>query len=231
MAHLSIFVSSLLVLAVLHGAHAVEYTVINRAQTTPGGARFRNQLGAEYTRQTMESATNFIWNIFQQTTESDRKNYQNVNLFVEEKLSIENALAETSGNEIKVRASYIEGIKGDIKWDFNGVLYHEMVHVWQWNGQRLAPGGLIEGIADYVRLKANYAPSHWVKPGEGKKWDQGYDVTAKFLDYCNGLRDGFVAELNKKMKDGYNDSFFVDLLGKPVDQLWGDYKAKYGMGN
>lgn len=81
------------------------------------------------------------------------------------------------------------------------------------------------------RLKANYAPSHWVKPGEGKKWDQGYDVTAKFLDYCNGLRDGFVAELNKKMKDGYNDSFFVDLLGKPVDQLWGDYKAKYGMGN
>ena len=179
----------------------------------------------------MESAANFIWNIFQQTTESDRKNYQNVNLFVEEKLSIENALAETSGNEIKVRASYIEGIKGDIKWDFSGVLYHEMVLVWQWNGQRLAPVGLTEGIADYVRLKANYAPSHWVKPGEGKTWDQGYDVTAKFLDYCNGLRDGFVAELNKKMKDGYNDSFFVDLLGKPVDQLWSDYKAKYGMGN
>ncbi|KAM4098632.1 hypothetical protein ACJW30_07G092100 [Castanea mollissima] len=207
MAHLSIFLSSLLVLAVLH------------SQTTPGGARFRNQLGAEYTRQTMESATNFIWNIFQQTTESDRKNYQNVNLFVEEKLTIENALAVTSGNEIKVLASYIEGIKGDIKWDFNGVLYHEMAHVWQWNGQSLAPGGLIEGIADYMRLKANYAPSHWVKPGEGKTWDQGYMI------------DGFVAELNKKMKDGYNDSFFVDLLGKPVDQLWSDYKAKYGMGN
>ena len=66
-------------------------------------------------------------------------------------------------------ASYIEGIKGDIKWDFNGVHYHEMVHVWQWYGQRsfrLAPGELIEEIADYVRLKVNYAPSHWVKPGK-----------------------------------------------------------------
>ncbi|CAI0445499.1 unnamed protein product [Linum tenue] len=34
-----------------------------------------------------------------------------------------------------------------------------------------------------------------------------------FLDYCDGLRnDGFVAELNKKS----------------VDELWKDYKAKYG---
>jgi hypothetical protein len=35
-----------------------------------------------------------------------------------------------------------------------GVLYHEVTHVWQWNGQGRANGGLIEGIADYVRLKA-----------------------------------------------------------------------------
>ncbi|KAF5814083.1 hypothetical protein HanPI659440_Chr03g0112451 [Helianthus annuus] len=104
-------------------------------------------------------------------------------------------------------------------------LYHEMTHIWQWNGKGQAPGGLIEGIADYVRLKAGYAPSHWVQPGQGDRWDQGYDVTARFLDYCNGLRDGFVAELNKKMRDGYNDGFFVDLLGKTVDQLWAEYKA------
>jgi hypothetical protein len=231
MAHLYFFLSSLLVLTVLHHAHAVEYTVTNRAESTPGGARFKNELGTEYTRQTMVSATNFIWKIFQQNTETDQKNYQNVNLFVEEKLLVENALAITSGNEIKVGASYIQGIKGDIKWDFNGVLYHEMVHVWQWYGNGQAPGGLIEGIADFVRLKANYAPSHWVKPGEGNSWDQGYSVTARFLDYCNGLRNGFVAELNKKMRDGYSDSFFVDLLGKTVNQLWSEYKAKYGNGN
>ncbi|WJZ83949.1 hypothetical protein VitviT2T_003587 [Vitis vinifera] len=65
-----------------------------------------------------------------------------------------------------------------------------MTHIWQWNGNGQAPGGLIEGIADFVRLKANYAPSHWVQPGQGDRWDQDYDVTARFLDNCNSLRNG-----------------------------------------
>ena len=116
---------------------------------------------------------------------------------------------------------------GDLKMAFSGILYDEMTHIWQWNGNGQAPGRLIEGIANFVRLKANYAPSHWVQPGQGDRWDQGYDVTARFLDYGNDLRNGFVAELNKKMKDGYSAQFFVDLLGKSVDQLWSDYKAKY----
>ncbi|KAD6795312.1 hypothetical protein E3N88_06208 [Mikania micrantha] len=91
----------------------------------------------------------------------------------------------------------------------------------------LTPSGLIEGIADFVRLKAGYIPGHWVQPGQGNKWDQGYDVTARFLDYCEGLRSGFVAELNKKMRYTYSVDYFVDLLGKTIDQLWSDYKAAY----
>ncbi|KAJ0801057.1 hypothetical protein HanPI659440_Chr03g0112421 [Helianthus annuus] len=113
----------------------------------------------------------------------------------------------------------------DVKTEITGVLYHERTHIWQWNGNGQATRGLIEGIADYVTLKAGYAPSHWVQPGQGDRWDQGYDVTTRFFDYCNGLRDGFVTELNKKMRDGYNVGFFVDLLGKTVDQLWAKYKA------
>lgn len=104
-----------------------------------------------------------------------------------------------------------------------------MTHVWQWNGNGQAPHGLIEGIADYVRLKAGYGSSHWVKPGQGARWDLGFDVTARFLEYCEGLKVGFVAELNKKMKNSYSDKFFVELLGKPVEQLWKDYKAKHAV--
>ncbi|XP_059295434.1 uncharacterized protein LOC132048763 [Lycium ferocissimum] len=122
---------------------------------------------------------------------------------------------------------YIEGYSGDVKKEITGVLYHEMTHIWQWKGNGQAPQGLIEGIADYVRLKVGLAPSHWVKPGQGNSWDQGYDVTARFLDYCNVLKYGFVGELNKKMRDCYSDTFFVDLLGKSVDQLWNDYKATF----
>ncbi|CAI0445467.1 unnamed protein product [Linum tenue] len=207
----------------LTAADAVDYTVTNRAATTPGGARFNNQIGADYTRQILSTSTNFIWRTFQQQNAANRKPVQKVGAFIDDMAGV----AYASNNEIHVSARYIGGYSGNVKAEFTGVIYHEMTHVWQWSGKGQAPGGLIEGIADYVRLKAGYAPSHWVGPGKGDRWDQGYDVTARFLEYCDGVRGGFVAELNKKMRDGYGNGFFQDLTGKSVDQLWRDYKAKY----
>ncbi|KAG5238756.1 plant basic secretory family protein [Salix suchowensis] len=207
-----VYALSLLVLLAINTVSAVDYTVTNRATGSAGGARFNTDIGVDYSKQTLASATDFIWRTFQQTNAADRKDIQTVNLFID----VMDGVPYSVNNEIHV---------GD---KITGVLYHEMTHVWQWNGNGQAPVGLIEGIADFVRLKANYAPSHWVQPGQGDKWDQGYDVTAKFLDYCNGLRNGFVAELNKKMRTGYSAQYFVDLLGKTVDQLWVDYKAWYG---
>ena len=125
------------------------------------------------------------------------------------------------------RCRYIQFYVASVKNEFTGVLYYGMARVWQWDGNGKAPGGLTQGIADYARLKAGYAPSHWVKPGQGDRWDEGYDVTARFLNYCNGLKSGFGANLNKKMRGGYSNNYFVELLGKTVDQLWVDYKAKY----
>ena len=209
----------------IKGIHAVEYVVTNTAGSTTGGVRFNNDIGAEYSRRTLISATEFIWRVFQQNSAAKRKdNVPKITLIVEDI----DGVAYASNNEIHVSARYIGSYSGDVKREITGVLYHETTHIWQWNGNGQTPGGLIEGIADFVRLKAGYDPSHWVKPGGGNRWDQGYDVTARFLDYCNDLRNGFVAKLNKKMRTGYSDNFFVELLGKTVDQLWSDYKAKYG---
>lgn len=223
MAHymMILFISSIIYMAALQETNAVEYTVTNRAETTPGGIRFTKEIGQDYTKQTSDSATTFIWRIFQQNTPADRKNVDRVSLFIDDM----DGVAYASNNEIHISARYIGSYSGNVKEEITGVIYHEMTHIWQWNGNGGAPGGLIEGIADYVRLKARFVPSHWVKPGQGDRWDQGYDVTARFLDYCNSLRNGFVAELNKKLKDGYSANFFVDLLGKTVDQLWSEYKA------
>ena len=220
-----IFISFLVTVVVaMHGIHAVEYVVTNNAGNTPGGVRFNNEIGSKYSKQTLISATDFIWRLFQQNSDADRKNVAKVSLFIDDM----DGVAYASNNEIHVSARYINGYSGNVKTEITGVLYHESTHIWQWNGNgQSTPGGLIEGIADYVRLKAGYAPSHWVKPGQGDRWDQGYDVTALFLDYCNSLRNGFVAELNKKLRNGYSANFFVELLGKNVDQLWKDYKAKY----
>ncbi|KAI4298517.1 hypothetical protein L6164_032067 [Bauhinia variegata] len=225
--HSLFFCLILTLVSLLHGIHGVEFEVRNTVPTSPGGTRFNNELGVDYTKQTMQESTNFIWNLFQQNTEADRKNLAQVILIVEEREGI----AATSNNEIYFGAGYINGIQGDIKTDFNGVLYHEMTHVWQWFGSGYGTNpGLFEGIADFVRLKAGYAPAHWRKPGEGDSWNQGYEVTAHFLDYCESLRSGFVAELNKKSRTSYSDDYFVQLLGKTVDQLWSDYKAKYSGG-
>ncbi|TYG36245.1 hypothetical protein ES288_D13G049200v1 [Gossypium darwinii] len=224
MADTLLFTCLLLFLAAMQGAHAVDYAINDKTGNSRGGVRFRTTIGAQSSLQTMSSATGFIWDIFQQTNPSDRKNVPKVTLFIENG----DGVAFAINNEIHVNANYLGNYTGDLRKEFNGVLYHEMTHIWQWNGNGRTPGGLIEGIADFVRLKANYVPSHWVKPGQGDRWDQGYDVTARFLEYCDGLRNGFVAQLNKKMRSRYNAGFFVELLGKTVDQLWRDYKAKYG---
>ncbi|CAK7330015.1 unnamed protein product [Dovyalis caffra] len=219
-----VYVLSLLVLLAINTVSAVDYAVTNRASETAGGARFTGDIGIDYSKQTLASATDFIWRTFQQTNAADRKDVQTVNLFID----VMDGVAYAIKNEIHVSNNYLGNYSGDVRSEITGVLYHEMTHIWQWNGNGQAPSGLTEGIADFVRLKANYAPSHWVQAGQGDRWDQGYDVTAKFLDYCNDLRNGFVAELNMKMRTGYSAQYFVDLLGKTVDQLWNDYKAKYG---
>ncbi|KZV51759.1 hypothetical protein F511_11447 [Dorcoceras hygrometricum] len=216
--------TTLVILSARQGCMAdIVFSIANTAGSTPGGVRFNNDIGAQYSLQTAVDATNFIFRTFQQNSPSDRKDVARVSLFIDDI----DGVAYASNNEIHVSARYIGGYSGDVKREITGVLYHELTHIWQWNGNGQTPGGLIEGIADFIRLRAGYAPSHWVAPGQGDRWDQGYDVTARFLDYCNGLRNGFVAELNKKMRNGYNVNFFVELLGKSVDQLWSDYKARY----
>ncbi|GLJ24733.1 hypothetical protein SUGI_0472840 [Cryptomeria japonica] len=206
-------------------SEALVFVFSNHAQGTFGGNRFDQEIGQSGAFEIMESSTKFIWNTFHQQSAADRKNVDKVTLIVESM----DGVAYTSADEIHLSADYVGNYGGDVKAEIRGVLYHEMTHVWQWNGQRKAPGGLIEGIADYVRLTAGLAPSHWVNPGSGDKWDQGYDVTALFLQYCDSISSGFVANINAKMASGWDLGFFNDLTGKSVDQLWRDYKAKYAV--
>ncbi|KAM3377267.1 hypothetical protein P3S68_009680 [Capsicum galapagoense] len=224
---LFIVIFCLFLLAFQKGGNAltVTYNVTNRDPNSAGGIRFTNEVGLNYTKQTLANSTNFIWAIFQQTVDADKRLYTTLNCFVEN--TTNGYIAYTVGNEIHLGTSYIQSYSGNIKTEVTGIIFHEATHVWQWFGNSSTPRGLIEGIADYVRLKAGYAVSNWAQNGQGSRWDEGYSVTARFLDYCNGLRNGFVAELNKKMRTGYSNNFFVELLGKTPEQLFADYKAKY----
>ncbi|KAH0977905.1 hypothetical protein GBA52_027624 [Prunus armeniaca] len=82
--------------APLRGTHAVDYVVTNNAGTSPGGVRFNNDIGAEYSRQTLISAADFIWRVFQQNAAADRKSVDKVSLIVENM----DGVAFARGNEI-----------------------------------------------------------------------------------------------------------------------------------
>ncbi|KAK4491134.1 hypothetical protein RD792_001858 [Penstemon davidsonii] len=204
---------------------AVQYQVLNDAKDYPGGVRFEREIGIPYTLEIMKTINYFIWDIFKQYNNSDRNPVETVHVNIRE---YDGAEAITSGAIVNVSSIYLKGYQGNLKWEFTSLLHHELTHVFQWTGEWKAPIGLIEGMADYMILKSNYYPPAFAKPGMGDKWDQGYDFTARFLEYCEELRSGFVAELNRKMRKDYSDEYFVELMGKPVGQLWSEYKAKYG---
>jgi len=213
----------LLVAMAAQDSHALHFVVHNSAEGSDGGTRFDNEIGSAKARQIMSSATQFIWQSFNLKSSTDRKNVKTITLFVDSTSPI----AYESNDEIHLSAEYVASYEGDVKTEITGVLYYEVTHVWQWDGMGGAPLGLIEGIADYIRLTAGLAPSHWSPPGSGGKWDEGFNVTAYFLQYCETVAPGFVAKMNSKLRDGWDLRFFHDLTGESVDKLWKDYKAKY----
>jgi hypothetical protein len=143
-------------------------------------------------------------------------------------------VAYTTGNEldsdhkeIHVSLDYIYNVDTFRTADeIRGVLTHEMVHCYQHNAFGTCPGGLIEGVADWVRLNADLSPPHWKKePGE--KWDAGYQHTGYFLQYLETrFGEGLVRKLNEKLRiERYEEKrFWTELCGRPVEQLWGDYQ-------
>ncbi|GFP84623.1 hypothetical protein PHJA_000606200 [Phtheirospermum japonicum] len=215
--HHAIFILLLQILPhLLFISSAVDYRAFNAALDTPGGARFQSEIGLSYTIEIMKTINCVIWDIFQQYNETDQKDVETVKVFIHQ---YNGAEAVTYGNNINVSSIYLEGYKGNLKWEFTSLLHHEMTHVFQWNGEGKAPAGLTEGMADYVMVKSNYYdPNNYDKPGDGNSWDEGYGVTARFLEYCDSLRDGFTADLNNMMREVYKDEYFQDLLGISLDK-------------
>ncbi|QDS70851.1 hypothetical protein FKW77_005453 [Venturia effusa] len=135
---------------------------------------------------------------------------------------------DSDHKEIHFSTSYIEGQmhKDGFEKEVLGVITHEMVHCWQWNAQGSCPGGLIEGIADFVRLRAGFVPGHWKKE-VGGEWDAGYQHTGYFLDYLERkFGDGTVVKINETLRDRvYKERvFWEECCGCGVEELWKEYE-------
>jgi len=141
--------------------------------------------------------------------------------------------------EIHLNLGYLDAKRDSSNADFlhevRGVVTHEMVHVFQHNANGTCPGGLIEGMADYVRMKSGLGAKHWTKwPASertrGKKWDEGYQKTAWFLEWLEETcRQGVIGELNEAMRTGkWDDGKLVSkVTGSTLDEWWKMYKEDW----
>ncbi|KAI0095217.1 plant basic secretory protein [Irpex rosettiformis] len=130
--------------------------------------------------------------------------------------------------EIHFSLDHIRNSSARAKDEIHGVIVHEMVHCFQHDGAKHGghcPGGLVEGVADWVRLRAGYAPPHW-REGYGGTWDAGYEATGYFLDWLEERYGyGVVKELNDILgKRAYGEEVFRDLTGRKVKKLWKLYR-------
>ncbi|KAI4371979.1 hypothetical protein MLD38_010267 [Melastoma candidum] len=209
----------------------LQYEVVVNG-TTQGDIRFKREVGMLYATHTLQLASEFALKVLDSKVRQN-KPYKQVKLIVESFAQdiipemYYPSVAITTNNTIWLNSDYIQSFVGNLKDDITGVLYHESTRVWQWTGDGRAPAGLVNGIADYVRLKAGWRSRTWPKRGSGQRWNEGYAITAYFLEYLEVLKEGFVGQLNVMMKYYYTPTYFETLLGKDVDQLWKDYKSVY----
>ncbi|EGR51730.1 uncharacterized protein TRIREDRAFT_103747 [Trichoderma reesei QM6a] len=152
-----------------------------------------------------------------------------ITLILEDFSGVAYTVGNSSDNNVKeihFSQSYISHIdRTRLANEIDGVLTHELVHCFQYNGQGRAPGGLIEGIADWVRLRCGLAPPHW-KQEVKDNWDAGYQHTAYFLDYLERrFGNGTVRRINESLRVNRYDerSFWLQLFAQDVKSLFADY--------
>jgi Peptidase of plants and bacteria len=101
-----------------------------------------------------------------------------------------------------------------------------MVHVHQHNGRGTCHGGIVEGIADYCRLKCGFGSQNWSKsPPKDKTWKVGYETCGFFLQWLEekGLQN-FVVNLNDRLENClWSEDLFKELAGDTIGNLWTEY--------
>jgi hypothetical protein len=129
--------------------------------------------------------------------------------------------------EIHINLKYINRKRADQRHELLGVLCHELVHCFQWDAEGTCSGGLIEGIADWVRLRAGLGAAHWEQEADGE-WDGGYQHTGYFLEYLEQrFGPGTVRSINGYLRKGkYNEKELFETCceGHKVKKLWKDYR-------
>lgn len=114
-------------------------------------------------------------------------------------------------------------------YETKGVLYHELVHGYQYDGNHI-PSHAIEGIADAVRIALNYIPYSNRSPGGS--YTDSYQRTGFFLDWLNQEKFpayNFLRRFNQtadpKLQTSWSWDVVREMTGQEVSALWGEYQS------
>jgi hypothetical protein len=141
-------------------------------------------------------------------------------------------IAGTAGNTIHLSTRYLktEADRGiDLRQEITGILHFATALAYENQNSRTdlgAPGWLIVGVADFVRLEAGYHDLS--ERTKGGNYDSSSQATAFFLDYLLGKSPSIVVDLNSRFAataPAWNDDVFVTLLGSDLDSLWAEYQG------
>jgi hypothetical protein len=71
----------------------------------------------------------------------------------------------------------------------------------------------------------SHGPAAGANRREGGNYDDAYQTTGFFLAWLDDHHPDFARKLNAAMKTGASEQTFMELAGKPVQELWQDYQA------
>jgi hypothetical protein len=139
-------------------------------------------------------------------------------------------VAHASGTTIEFSSRHIVKFTGEqALLEYTGVMVHESVHLLQNFG---GEGGMVEGMADFVRVRAGFYEDGRRRPGGN--WSDPYTTGGFFFSWLSGpgilYDDGYEPKdldigwaINQKM-GSWNKSLFEERFGKTVETLWDEYQ-------
>eukprot|EP00253_Pinus_taeda_P005273 PITA_05273 len=223
-----------------------------------GTDRFDTDIGKPYAESQINFWSEIVWKTFAQQTPAKRKKFTSIILNQQNFTPIDSfcvkgqaiysspvyvdkdpadlknevtVISCVEGNSIYLNSDYVYKYPGDIKNEFSEFMYQAVTDIWQWDGNGTAPAWWKGGVPAYMRIAAGYAPSSWAHLGTGDSWEEGFDVTGRFIEYLDAVTPDFVAKMNAKIEWSWDIGYFKDITGKSVHELWKDYKARFRNGS
>ncbi|MCE5165930.1 hypothetical protein HAX54_013231 [Datura stramonium] len=132
---------------------------------------------------------------------------------------------------IHICPSILEG--SNYKREMYLALQKGMTRIWIWDGQGNTPSSLLNGLIEYITSLAcsGHITSEFelVEPVNLNRscWkSKDTRSIVKFLNYCEGKREGFVRRLNKEMRNGWHEKMIDDALGMSALHLCETYNKE-----